>query len=117
MIWPVPIAPWEVLVLPIQFKDREARAAAETLCKDLESRGIEVLVDDRDERPGVKFKDADLLGIPLRVTLGPKGMKEGIAEVRERATRAEHKVPMGRSADGWRSGFWGAGFPPTKTPG
>ena len=117
MIWPVPIAPWEVLVLPIQFKDREARAAAETLCKDLESRGIEVLVDDRDERPGVKFKDADLLGIPLRVTLGPKGMKEGIAEVRERATRAEHKVPMGEIR-GWVAQWvLGRRFPPTKTAG
>ena len=92
--WPVPIAPWEVVVLPIRVTDEATRVAVEGLTAGLEARGVEVLVDDRDERAGVKFKDADLLGIPLRITLGPRGLKEGVAEVRERATGADHNVPL-----------------------
>jgi prolyl-tRNA synthetase len=99
IVWPVPLAPWEVLVLPLQVKDPAIRTAAEELAAALESRGIEVLVDDRDERPGVKFKDADLVGVPLRLTVGPKGLAQGVAEVRERATRNEHKVPLAEAAE------------------
>ncbi len=94
IIWPVPIAPWEVLILPIQLKDERTRELADRIAADLEARGVDVLLDDRDERPGVRFKDADLIGVPLRITLGPRGLKEGVAEVRERATRAEHRVPL-----------------------
>jgi prolyl-tRNA synthetase len=94
IIWPVPIAPWEVTVLPIRPEDAATRSAATEIVAALEDRGIEVLLDDRDERPGVRFKDADLLGIPLRVTLGPRGLGEGMAEVRERATGEEHKVSL-----------------------
>ncbi len=94
IIWPVPIAPWEVLILPIQMKDERTRELADRIAADLEARGVDVLLDDRDERPGVRFKDADLIGVPLRITLGPRGLKEGVAEVRERATRAEHRVPL-----------------------
>ena len=94
IIWPVPIAPWEVLILPIQVKDARTRELADRISADLEARGVDVLLDDRDERPGVRFKDADLIGVPLRITLGPRGLKQGVAEVRERATRAEHRVPL-----------------------
>ncbi len=94
IIWPVPIAPWEVTVLPLQPKDEKTREVTDAVERALEERGVEVLVDDRDERPGVKFKDADLLGIPLRITLGSRGLAEGVAEVRERATREERKVPL-----------------------
>ncbi len=100
IVWPVPIAPWEVLVLPIRMKDEATARAARDLASALEARGVEVLVDDRDERPGVKFKDADLLGVPLRVTLGPRGLADGVAEVRERATGADHRVPLAEVA-GW----------------
>ncbi|GAB4258353.1 proline--tRNA ligase [Deferrisoma sp.] len=99
IVWPVPIAPWEVLVLPIQPADEATREALRTLVGDLEARGVEVLVDDRDERPGVRFKDADLIGVPLRITLGPRGLKEGVAEVKERATGAEHRVPLAEAAE------------------
>ena len=99
IVWPVPIAPWEVMIVPIQLKDEATRKATDEIATALEARGVEVLVDDRDERPGVKFKDADLLGIPLRVTLGAKGLAQGVAEVKERATRAEHKVPLAEAAE------------------
>jgi prolyl-tRNA synthetase len=98
IIWPVPIAPWEVLLLPVQVKDEGVRRATSELEQALESRGVEVLVDDRDERPGVKFKDADLLGIPLRITLGTRGLRDGLVEVRERATREERQVAVEEAA-------------------
>ncbi|NTU59501.1 MAG: proline--tRNA ligase, partial [Deltaproteobacteria bacterium] len=91
--------PWEVTILPLQIKDEATMTATRELAGALEARGIEVLVDDRDERPGVKFKDADLLGLPLRVTIGAKGLAAGVAEVRERASRADHKVPLGEVAE------------------
>ena len=101
--WPVPIAPWEVLVLPIQMKDEQTRFAAGELAGALEAAGVEVLVDDRDERAGVKFKDADLLGIPLRITLGPRGLKEGVAEVRDRTSGTEQTVALAEVAEWARS--------------
>jgi prolyl-tRNA synthetase len=104
IIWPVPLAPWEVVVLPLQIKDDATRGVTDGLVRDLEDRGVEVLVDDRDERPGVKFKDADLLGIPLRLTVGTKGLAQGVVEVRERKTRAEHRVPLAEA------GAWAASW-------
>ncbi len=94
IIWPVPLAPWEVVILPLMDKEGRTDAEAAKLCEALEKAGIEVLVDDRDERPGVKFKDADLLGIPLRITLGARGLAEGIAELKERASGDEHKIAL-----------------------
>jgi prolyl-tRNA synthetase len=84
IIWPLAIAPFHVLLLPINYKDEKLRAAIDKLYQDLQQRGVEVLLDDRDERPGVKFKDADLVGIPLRVTLGAKGLEKGTIELRRR---------------------------------
>jgi prolyl-tRNA synthetase len=98
IVWPVPLAPWEVVLLPLQVKDEATRQVTGDLAAALEAQGIEVLVDDRDERPGVKFKDADLLGIPLRLTVGAKGLAQGVAEARERKTRAEHRVPLAEAA-------------------
>jgi prolyl-tRNA synthetase len=68
-------------------------AAAEEIYRDLRAAGFEVLMDDREERAGVKFKDADLLGIPLRVTVGNALAKEGVVELRQRGTRADRRVP------------------------
>jgi prolyl-tRNA synthetase len=84
MIFPMPLAPMQVILLNLGLKDAEITEAAESLYKDLQAKGVEVLLDDRDERPGFKFKDADLLGIPLRVTVGKSLTKNGVVELRHR---------------------------------
>ncbi len=89
--WPMAIAPYHAIVTPIG-KDAAVAEAAEKLYASLDALGVEVLLDDRDERPGVKFKDADLLGIPLRVTVGARGLAEGTVELKER-TAAEAEKP------------------------
>jgi len=81
IIWPVSIAPFEVLVTVINPRDVDTREAATALYEALQGEGIEVVLDDRDERPGVKFKDAELVGIPYRVTVGPKGLADGKVEL------------------------------------
>ncbi|MFO8056825.1 MAG: proline--tRNA ligase [bacterium] len=86
IIWPAPIAPYHVYVLPINAKDTEVMEAAESIYKELSSLKFECILDDRDERAGVKFKDADLLGIPLRVVIGGKNLKEGKVEIQPRTT-------------------------------
>ena len=75
------IAPYQVLLTPIG-KDEEPMQVAEKLYDELSAKGVEVLLDDRNERPGVKFKDADLLGIPLRVTIGKRGLSDGKLELK-----------------------------------
>jgi prolyl-tRNA synthetase len=85
MILPMPLAPFQVLVTMLNPKDAQVREAAEKLYQQLLDLGIEVLLDDRDERPGIKFKDADLIGIPLRVTVGARNLKEGNVELKARA--------------------------------
>jgi prolyl-tRNA synthetase len=90
--WPLPIAPYEVLIVPLQVQSEAVRAAADELARQLESHGVDVLVDDRDQRPGVKFKDADLIGIPLRVVVGERGLKEGVVEVKWRTDASPHYV-------------------------
>jgi prolyl-tRNA synthetase len=85
IIWPVSISPFHVHVLPIKYAG-ETKAAADSLKQRLEREGFEILVDDRDERPGVKFKDADLIGIPFRVTIGDKELKEGKVKLTTRRT-------------------------------
>ncbi len=84
IIWPFSIAPFHVLLLPINYKDKAIQEVSDRLYQELQKRGIEVLLDDRDERPGVKFKDADLIGIPLRLTVGAKGLEKGRVELRWR---------------------------------
>ncbi len=94
IIWPWNVAPWQVIVVNLDPQD----AAATELCKKLataaETAGADVLVDDRAERPGVKFKDADLIGIPLRLTVGGKGLKEGIFELKWRTSKEVRKVAI-----------------------
>jgi prolyl-tRNA synthetase len=94
IVWPTPIAPYEVALLSLQGDDPNLKAVCDRLYAELESLGIEVLYDDRDERPGVKFKDADLIGIPWRVALGKKGLAEGIVELKPRRSSEVQKVKL-----------------------
>ena len=86
IIFPMPIAPFQVLLLPVNLKIDLLREKAEHFYQTLLESRIEVLYDDREETPGVKFKDADLIGIPLRVTLGEKNLKKGLIEIKRRKT-------------------------------
>ncbi len=89
---PVHVAPYEVIVTPIG-KDEEPLARATEIYDALLVEGIEVLLDDRSERPGVKFKDADLIGIPLRITVGSRGLKQGTVELKKRTETESEDVP------------------------
>ncbi|HEY3423593.1 MAG TPA: proline--tRNA ligase [Negativicutes bacterium] len=84
IIWPVAIAPYEVAVIPISMKDADQVALAEAIYSKLNADGVETILDDRNERPGVKFKDADLIGYPLKITVGPKAINENLIEVKVR---------------------------------
>jgi prolyl-tRNA synthetase len=86
IIFPMPIAPFQVLLLPVNIKSDLLRHKAQELYQALLREGIEVLYDDREETPGVKFKDADLIGIPLRITLGERNLKKGLIEIKKRKT-------------------------------
>ncbi|HEX9942913.1 MAG TPA: proline--tRNA ligase [Thermoanaerobaculia bacterium] len=97
IIWPRPLAPFEVLLTAVNPEDAEVRGVAEELYGQLLERGAEVLFDDRDERPGVKFKDADLIGIPVRLTVGAKSLAGGKVEVSLRRDREKHLVPPGEA--------------------
>ena len=99
IIFPVPISPFEVIVSVINVKDREMLSWAEKLYDGLSCKGIEVLLDDRDERPGVKFKDSELIGIPIRVTVGKKVIKEGVVEVTDRKTMETRLVSVDNVID------------------
>jgi prolyl-tRNA synthetase len=87
IIWPKSIAPFDVQILPLNMKDPKTIEIGERLYKELREKGIDVLIDDREERAGVKFKDADLIGIPVQVILGEKNIKEGLAEIKYRSTK------------------------------
>ncbi|RJR34845.1 MAG: proline--tRNA ligase [Deltaproteobacteria bacterium] len=95
IVWPLALAPVQVGLVPISLNDQATKDAVFSLHDGLEKAGIEVLLDDRDERPGVKFKDCDLLGIPLRVVIGPKTLAAGQAEVRHRRSGETVMVPLG----------------------
>jgi prolyl-tRNA synthetase len=86
IIFPRAIAPFQVLIVPVNNKDTHVMETAEDLYRNLLEKGVEVLLDDRDERPGVKFKDADIIGIPLRLTVGEKNLKKGKMEIKVRRT-------------------------------
>jgi prolyl-tRNA synthetase len=94
IIWPVPLAPYEVAVLELQKDDPQVTATAARIHDELEKAGIEVLFDDRDERPGSKFKDADLIGIPYRIAVGKKGLAEGVVELKLRKGTEVRKVKL-----------------------
>ncbi len=95
IIWPAPMSPFDVMLLVLNPKNSEAvTAAAEALYLQLREAGFDVLLDDRDARPGVKFAEADLLGVPHRLVLGERGLKEGVVEYRNRRSGAEEKVAV-----------------------
>jgi prolyl-tRNA synthetase len=94
IIWPFSIAPFQVLILPINYKDSAIQQASDKLYEELGKLEIEVLFDDRDERPGVKFKDGDLIGIPLRVTIGAKGLEKGQIELRSRRDGKTEEIQL-----------------------
>lgn len=94
IIWPRPLAPFEVLLIALNPKDDEVMAKAEELYRELSGRGVDVFFDDRKERPGVKFKDADLVGFPLRVVVGKKGLAEGKIEMSRRRDREKTLVAV-----------------------
>jgi prolyl-tRNA synthetase len=94
IVWPVPIAPYEVELVALQTDDAKLVEACDRIYEQLTQAGIEVLYDDRDERPGVKFKDADLVGIPYRIAVGKKGLVEGIAEVKLRRGPEVRKIKI-----------------------
>ena len=98
IIWPFSIAPFQILLLPVNYREKSIRKVADTLYDELLKFGVEVLLDDRDERPGVKFKDADLIGIPLRVTVGAKGLERGCVELRLRREGKTEEIPVGEAA-------------------
>lgn len=95
MIWPVSIAPYEAIVVPVNTKDQASTAKAEEIYAALQKAGVETVIDDRNERPGVKFKDADLIGYPLRIVVGPKTLAEGKIEVKVRKTGEVIMLPVG----------------------
>ncbi len=99
IVWPMSVAPWQVEIVPVNDKDEYLVEQAENLYQELQRRRVEVLIDDRKERPGVKFNDADLLGFPLRVTMGKKCKETGMAEIKVRATGQVLEVPLAQVAD------------------
>jgi prolyl-tRNA synthetase len=94
IVWPISIAPYQVEIAVLNIQHPESMEIARTLTLELEAAGIEVLVDDRAERPGVKFKDADLVGIPVRVGIGERSLKEGQLEIKLRRDDGVEKVPV-----------------------
>ncbi len=99
IIWPLSIAPYHVLLVPLPGKDPAVMEQSLRLESALASAGLDVLVDDRDQRPGFKFKDADLIGIPLRVVIGERGLKEGKIEIKWRNQSEARQVPAATAAD------------------
>ena len=98
IVWPAPLAPYGALVVPVSALDPALRETSERLTAELEAAGVDTLLDDRDERPGVKFKDADLVGLPVRVTVGPRALARGCVELRRRGETAAAEVPVAEAA-------------------
>ena len=94
IIWPMAIAPFEVIVTMLNPNDESVRTTAEALYAELQTLGVDVLLDDRDERAGSKFADAELIGIPLRVNVGARGVKDGILELQERRSGEKELIAM-----------------------
>ena len=94
IVWPLSIAPYELLIIPLNIEDEEVMSVASRCYDELTAAGVDVLMDDRKARPGFKFKDADLIGIPLRLVIGGKGLKEGQVELKWRWADGPDKVPV-----------------------
>jgi len=99
IIWPITIAPYQVIITPVNVNDESIRNISENLYDSLLEKGVDVIIDDRDERAGVKFNDADLIGIPLRVTIGKKALSEGKIEVKIRKSGEVKILETGEVAD------------------
>ncbi|HZP40671.1 MAG TPA: proline--tRNA ligase [Candidatus Binatia bacterium] len=98
IVWSPALAPFGAHVVPVSATDAALRETAERLVAELEARGVDALLDDREERPGVKFKDADLIGLPVRVTVGPRALARGAVEVKPRAEATAREVPVAEAA-------------------
>ena len=94
LIWPISIAPYEVVITLLKSDHEESVVEAERIYNELGSGGVDVLLDDRNERPGVKFADAELIGIPLRVTIGPRGLENGVAELNVRSNSQQSEIAL-----------------------
>jgi prolyl-tRNA synthetase len=93
IIWPISVAPFELLITVLSPKDETCMKLAEDIKTILEAQGVDVLLDDREERPGFKFKDADLLGLPLRLTIGERGLAKGEVELKARTDKDFEAIP------------------------
>jgi prolyl-tRNA synthetase len=100
-VFPPPIAPFEACALCLDPKDEAVAAKAEEIYRLLNEMGLDVMLDDREERPGVKFKDADLIGFPLQLVVGGKGLGRGVVEAKDRRTGEKTELPL----DGFASEF------------
>jgi prolyl-tRNA synthetase len=98
IIWPVSVAPYHVIIVPIKY-DGVVKEAADKLAAELTQAGIEVLLDDRNERPGVKFNDADLTGIPWRVVIGDKGLTQSDpqVEIKKRSEKENRNISLNKA--------------------
>mgnify|MGYP001570789161 CR=1 FL=1 len=94
IIWPQSIAPFDAEIIPLNIENKEVLRAAELFYNDLKSENLEVLIDDRDVRPGVKFKDADLLGIPWQIIIGERNLKDGFVELKSRKTKKSERLEI-----------------------
>ena len=100
IVWPDAVAPFDVHIVAVNnAKSEKVRATAEALHRALEEAGLDVLLDDRDERPGVKFADADLIGIPHRITVGDRGLRDGVVEYRRRESADVRRVAPAEAAN------------------
>jgi len=98
IIWSLPIAPYHIYLCPLYLENPQVVTTAENLYADLEAQGLEVLFDDRNESPGVKFNDADLLGIPIRVIISPRTLESNSVEIKRRSEKESQLVPLGEVA-------------------
>jgi prolyl-tRNA synthetase len=99
IVWPLQVAPFEVAVVLLNGDDERSRSTAEDLYGRLIADRVDVVLDDRDERPGAKFKDVELIGIPYRITVGTRGLAGGTVEITTRADRETVTVPVGEAAE------------------
>jgi prolyl-tRNA synthetase len=100
IIWPQTMAPFLLVITPIGYqKNKVVSETADKLYRKLTEAGVEVLLDDRDERPGVMFADAELIGIPHRLTIGDRGLQEGVLEYQNRRDAAAQKIPVTNAID------------------
>mgnify|MGYP002682689234 FL=1 len=99
IIWPIPLAPFTVIVTPVNIKESDVMKASEDIYRELLACGVESIMDDRDERAGVKFKDADLIGIPLRIVVGSKNLAQGRVELKIRRSGENRLYETGKIVD------------------